>query len=139
MSSCRWVYECWIRKWPRVLWVATTRPFSQPFPIFVSPSCLPSRFLALQNRPRPRPKPGQAKPTFWLLAWLVNLQSPSRPKPGQSRSFQAGAGTSLALQLLSEGWHGLIFQLTSISASMALKKSPVRITVESVTIEAHAS
>ena len=41
------------------------------------------------DKPRPRPKPGQAKPTFWLLAWLGILQSPSRLKPGQSRGFQA--------------------------------------------------
>jgi hypothetical protein len=45
------------------------------------------------DRPWPRPKPGQAKPTFWLLAWLVILQSPSRPKPGLSG--QARASTSL--------------------------------------------
>ena len=41
------------------------------------------------DKPRPRPNPGQAKPTFWLLAWLGILQSPSRLKPGQSWGFQA--------------------------------------------------
>ena len=41
------------------------------------------------DRPRPRPKPSQAKPKFWLLAWLVILQSPSRQRPGQSGGFQA--------------------------------------------------
>ena len=42
----------------------------------------------MRDRPQPRPKPGPAKPTFWLLAWLGILESPSRLKPGQSRGFQ---------------------------------------------------
>ena len=44
----------------------------------------------IADKPWPRPKPGQARPTFWLLAWPGILQSPSHLKPGQ-----AEAGTSL--------------------------------------------
>ena len=32
---------------------------------------------------------GQAKPYFWLLAWLMIFPGPSHLKPGQSQGFQA--------------------------------------------------
>jgi len=43
----------------------------------------------LRQKPRPGPKPSQAKPDFWLWAWLTIFSSPSRLKPGQSWGFQA--------------------------------------------------
>ena len=46
-------------------------------------------FTKYASRPWPRPRPGQAKPYFWLLAWLMILPNLSRLKPGQSQGFQA--------------------------------------------------
>ena len=80
----------------------TSRDLSQVFISFLCYLCLVYTFffdIDIKNldwvyglqayRPRPRPKPGQAKPYFWLLAWLMILPGPSRLKPGQSRGFQA--------------------------------------------------
>ena len=52
----------------------------------------------ITDKPWPRPKPGQARPTFWLLAWPGIIQSLSRLKPGLPG--QAGASTSLPLPKL---------------------------------------